>query len=177
MFSSFLLASIIFFCFHSHCFAQQLTSVVKLNKITVLFTLRHTHIFADMSRHKGTRAYRVPNHLLASAIHTTVLCVCSDSMACEGESPRSQLEHTKHPSLLFFLLHISSFRTQQLPSPERHSEPLKCYILLNFWNLLPLLFFPHLTNCLLFLGCLLATASSTTFWPKNRVASLVANRF
>lgn len=142
MFSSFLLASIIFFCFHSHCFAQQLTSVVKLNKITVLFTLRHTHIFADMSRHKGTRAYRVPNHLLASAIHTTVLCVCSDSMACEGESPRSQLEHTKHPSLLFFLLHISSFRTQQLPSPERHSEPLKCYILLNFWNLLPLLFFP-----------------------------------
>lgn len=141
MFSSFLLASIIFFCFHSHCFAQQLTSVVKLNKITVLFTLRHTHIFADMSRHKGTEhtEYRITFWPQPS---TPLYSVCSDSMACEGESPRSQLEHTKHPSLLFFLLHISSFRTQQLPIPERHSEPLKCYILLNFWNLLPLLFFP-----------------------------------
>lgn len=106
---------------------------VQLNKITVLFT--HTDTHTHFHRYEQTqrhRAYRVPHHLLASAIHTTVLCVCSDSMACEGESLRSQLEHTKHPSLLFFLLHISSFRTQQLPSPERHSEPLKCYILLNF---------------------------------------------
>lgn len=154
----------------------------------------HAHlrsdIFADMNRHKGTD--HIENYITFwPELSTPLYFVSLYSMTCEGESQRSQLEHTK-PSRAPFLFSplprvcIHFFHSTPLNSQLRKKNMQKNLFsafweifklwpyILNFW---PMFFCNNSSWALGLLQSSKLDNLLTQQQGKTRMVSVVHNRF